>query len=354
MAFSRPTLRTLVDRVIADINARLPGADARLPFSNLNVLAHVHGAAAHGLYGYLDWISKQIIPDTCEAEYLDRWADVWGVIRKAATPATGNVTFTGTNGSSIPIGTLIARADGVQYQTTVLVSIASGTATTSVVAVLGATASNFAASGLVSLVSPVSGVNATATVAAGGLTGGADLESDDGLRSRLLQRIQNPPQGGAAADYVAWALQVAGVTRAWCYPLEDGAGTVKVRFMMDDTYSNGIPQAGDVTTVLNYIDALRPVGLAIGGFTVVAPVASAINFTLSITPNTQTVRDAITAELRDLILRDSAPGGVIRISRIREAISVAAGETDHVLTAPVANVTHTTNQIATLGTLTFS
>jgi uncharacterized phage protein gp47/JayE len=354
MSFSRPTLRTLVDRVIADINARLPGADARLPYSNLNVLAHVHGAAAHGMYGYLDWIARQVIIDTCEAEYLDRWAAIWGVLRKAATPATGNVTFTGVNGSSIPVGTLLARADGVQYKTTALVSIASGTATTSAVEVAGGVTGNYAASGQLSLVVPVAGVDATATVAAGGLTGGADTETDDALRSRLLQRIQNPPQGGAAADYVAWALEVAGVTRAWCYPLEDGAGTVKVRFMMDNNYDNGIPQAGDVTAVQNYIDALRPVAIAVGGFTTVAPVAAPINFTMTVSPNTQTVRDAVTAELKDMILRDSAPGGVIRISRIREAISLAAGETDYTLTAPSADITHTANQIATMGTITFS
>lgn len=44
MPFGRPALKTLIDRAIADIDARLPGADARLPMSNLNVRSpHTRG-----------------------------------------------------------------------------------------------------------------------------------------------------------------------------------------------------------------------------------------------------------------------------------------------------------------------
>ena len=349
MSFSRPTLRTLIDRTIADINARLPDADARLAFSNLNVLAYVNAGTAHGLYGFIDWLSRQIIIDTAEVEFLDRWAGIWGVTRKAAAPATGNVTFTGTNGSTISIGTLAQRADGVQYQTTALGTIASGTATVAVVAVDGGAASNAVAGVALSLVSPVAGVNGAATVASGDLTGGADAEIDTDLRDRLLARIQQPPHGGAKDDYEAWALEVAGVTRVWVYPNEMGIGTVVVRFVRDADASI-IPDAGEVTAVQTYIDARRPVTAAV---TVAAPVAVPRNFTIQLTPNTAAVQAAVQAELADLIRRESEPGGTILLSHIREAISIASGETNSIVTVPAADVTHTTGQMATMGTITW-
>jgi uncharacterized phage protein gp47/JayE len=54
-----------------------------------------------------------------------------------------------------------------------------------------------------------------------------------------------------------------------------------------------------------------------------------------------------------MLLRDAEPGGTILISHIREAISIAAGEVDHVLSAPAANVTHASGQLATFGAITW-
>lgn len=354
MPFNRPSLKVINARIQSDIQSRLPGTDPRLRHSMLGILAKVHAGASHGLHGHIDWLSKQILPDTAEAEFLDRWAQIWGKPRKDAVPAQGDVVCTGTNATLIPAGTVLQRSDGVEFTTDADATIVAGTVTVAVTATDGGTVANTAAASALTFTSPIAGINSTSTVDVSGLIGGIDIESDDDLRSRLLDRIQKPPQGGAAHDYVAWALEVPGVTRAWCYPLENGAGTVVVRFMMDETYANGIPLAADVTDVQDYIDARRPIGLALNGFTAVAPVASPIDFTITVAPNTQDVQDAVEAELADMILRDSEPGGTILISRIHEAISLAAGETDHVLVAPAADVTHTVNQVATLGTVTFN
>jgi uncharacterized phage protein gp47/JayE len=184
------------------------------------------------------------------------------------------------------------------------------------------------------------------------MTGGSDAEIDDSLRSRLLTRIQQPPQGGDSNDYLSWALSVPGVTRAWVNSLELGAGTVTVRFMMDGTYVDGIPLSGDITTVANYIEPLRPVTAAV---TVVAPVAVPLNFTITaLTPSNVTIKAAVVQELTDLIAREAIPGGTIYLSHLREAVSLAAGEIDHVLTSPAANVVNTSGNISTMGTVTWA
>jgi len=351
MPFSRPTLPDLIARAQADIESRLPGADARLRRTLLGVLARIHAGSAHALYGYLDWLARQLMIDTAEVDHLDRWASIWGVSRKAATPAIGNVSFTGTDNTVIPISTVLQRADGAEFVTDAAGTITAGTVVVAVTASTAGDNGNTVSGSALSLVSPISGVNGTATVDASGLTGGTDAEADDALRSRLLARIQQPPHGGADFDYVTWALEVAGVTRAWVYPAELGLGTVSVRFMMDDTYSDGIPLAADVTAVQSYIDTLRPVTAAV---TVVAPVAVPLDFTISLIPNTSTTQAAVQASLQDLIQREASPGGTLLISHIREAISTSAGETDHTLTVPAADVTHTTGQIATMGTITWT
>ena len=349
MSFARPDLQTLIDRAAGDIETRLPGADARLRRSNLNVLARVHAGGVHGLYGYLDWLSQQILVDLAESEILERHASIWGIARVPAAFAVGQATATGTNGTVVPAGTIFRRADGAEYATTAEATIASSTATLTLTAIEAGQAGNASANTTLSIVTPIAGLNAAATVTASGLTSGADIEDDDSLRARVLARIQQPPHGGARHDYIAWAKEVPGVTRAWCYPQELGTGTVTVRFVRDDDASI-IPDPAEVAIVQAYIDARRPVT---ANLTVVAPVAVPVAFQIELTPNSASVQAAVEAELRDLLLRESEPGSTILVSHIREAISLAAGETDHVLVAPAADITHTIGQMATFGSITW-
>lgn len=345
--FSRPSLADIIQRVRNDVLSRLSTDDV-LRRADAEVYARVMGGVAHGLYGFIEWLADQVIYDTAELEYLERWCSIWGITRKVAAAATGSVTFAVQAGSVIPSGTLLQALDGVQYQTTADATITAPTATAPVAAVVAAAAGNRTTGQSLSLVSPVVGVQTTAT--AGELSGGADIETDDALRARLLARIQQPPQGGASYDYTTWALEVSGVTRAWVYPAELGLGTVTVRFVRD-LDATPIPDAGEVAAVQAYIDARRPVTAQV---TVVAPASVPINFQIQgLTPNNATVQAAVQAELQDLLLREAVPGGTMLLSHIRAAISAAAGETDYVLVAPAANVTNTTGNMSTMGTITW-
>jgi len=346
--YSRPTLLELTQRVRADVLSRLSDDDA-LRRSDAEVYASVLAGTAHGLYAYIDYMATQIIYDTADTEYLERWASLWGISRKAAAAATGTVTFVVQAGAAIPAGTQLQALDGTLYVTTADAMFNAMNFTAPVAASTAAEAGNRDAGESLSLVSPVAGVQATVT--AGLLSGGADVETDDALRARLLTRLQTPPQGGAASDYSTWALQVSGVTRAWVYAQELGVGTVTVRFVRDNdgTGSAIIPDSTEVAAVQAYIDALRPVTAQV---TVVAPVAVPLNFQISgLTPATADVQAAVQAELQDLLLREAVPGGNLLLSHIRAAISAATGETDYTLTSPTTNVTNTTGNMSTMGTI---
>jgi uncharacterized phage protein gp47/JayE len=350
MAFERPTLATIAERITQDIVGALGLTTPVLRHALSRLFAKAVAGAAHMLHGHLEFLSRQVFPDTSDREFLVRQAALFGLSLNAASFATGDVTFTGTNDTAIDEGTVVVRADGQRYATTALVTIAAGTATVAVTAALAGVDGSCDAGTALALEAVIAGVDSALVVAAGGLTGGSDEETLDSLRERFLARLRQPPHGGSAADYVVWAREVAGVTRAWCYPLEGGAGTVTVRFVRDDDASL-IPDAGEVAAVQAHIDAVRPVTAAV---TVVAPTAAPIAFTISIVPDTAANRAAVQAELADLLLHDASPGATIRRSRLEVAIGTADGIVDFTLTTPAADVTHTANQIATLGTITWT
>ncbi len=352
MSFERPPLETLVARTKQDFESRLQTAGSLLRRAVATVFARVLAGAAHLLHGHLEFVGEQVMPDTAIVKYLERWASIWGISRTPAAYAGGSVDMTGTNGGVIPAGTKYSRADGWEYESQAEATIAAGVASVEVEALTAGADGNAEEDVELVLVTPITGVNSSGYVDSDELSGGADEEDDDGLRERVLDRIRRPPMGGAEADYEKWALEVAGVTRVWVYPEYTGPGTVGVTFVRDDdgTGSDIIPDAGEVEDVQDYIDARRPVTAAV---TVFAPVADPVALTITVVPNTTAVKAAVENELADMFYRDGEPGGTILLSRIHEAISLAAGESDHTLTVPAANYDAAAGDLPMLGTITW-
>lgn len=352
MPFNRPKLADLLSRTEAELAARL-GLGPLLPRSVLAVLARLVAGQSHLLHAHVGYAVDQVFPDTADADNLVRIASRHGILRKAALSAFGPVVFTGTEGTTVPQGTLVRRVDDTEYSVAVAGDISGGSVSLVVRAVVAELAGDTVATTVLTLVSPVSGIDTNATVDTGGIVNGADVESDANLLERLLQRLQTPPQGGAQADYVKWALEIAEVTRAFALPQHFGPGTVGVTFLVDDDPTTPIPDAAKVLEVQEYIDdpTRRPVTAAV---TVFAPVEVQLDPEIILVPDTTDVRAAVTASLEDMLKEDAAPGGTILLSRIREAISTAQGETDHTLVSPVADVTTLAGEIPTLGTITWS
>ena len=171
--FSRPLLADLVSRIRADIASRL-AVDDPLRRADLEVHARVHAGSTHALYGYLDWMSRQLLPDTAEAEYLDRHASIWLTApRYPAVSATGQATFTLQSGAVIPSGTGLRAFDGTEYSTTADATVSGLTATAPIVATLTGISGNRNAGQTLTLISPITGV---VTSALGGLlSGGANV-----------------------------------------------------------------------------------------------------------------------------------------------------------------------------------
>lgn len=362
MPFTRPTLPELIKRVDGDIKGPL-GIVTVLRRSFIGVISRALAGLAHLLFGFLKFIEKNAFPDTAETEFLDRWAGIWGVSRKVATFAQFTLDVTGISGTVIPAATVYQRDDGVEYTVDDEVTLAAGVGTLALTAVVAGSNGNLIVADNLSIQSPIAGLNSEGTVAAI-TTDAEDTEDDDSLRARLIDRIQNPPSGGAANDYLQWALSVPGVTRAWVLPQNLGPGTVGVSFV-EDGEDPITPSGAKITEVEDYIEPLRPVTANVNVF---APNLLPIDMTIELKPNTAAVQAAVETELEDMILRNAAlngayggPGvvldGKILLSRMNEAISIALGEEDHNLTlvnglAP-ADVEPATGELCVLGVITW-
>jgi len=352
MAMQRPLLGEIVERVEQDIASRLGiGTPARV--SMARILARAEAGLAHGLYGYIDTKEKNFLPDTGDEETVLRWANLFSVPRISAAAAAGSVQATGSNGAVIPAGWLLQNSDGsAQYTADADATIASGVATIAVTAVDRGEAGNVSTGNTLNFASPITGVLSAVTVLTPGITGGSDIETIDALRVRVLDRMQSPPKGGAASDYVEWAKAAhPDVTRAWVAGQEMAANSVTVRIVTDDAVGGLIPTETVLDAVAAYIEPRRPVTAEVY---VAAPIAVDLDLSIALSPNTVAVRDAVTAELADLIKREASPGGTILLTRINEAISTAAGEYDHALILPTADAEYDAGEIAVLGDITWS
>lgn len=352
MPFNRPTLPGLQDRAGGDIRSRLPDSKPELRRSLLGVIRDMQAGQAHGMYGYLDYISRQILPSTADEEWLEKLhAGIWKVPRVKEQAATGPIVLAGTDGAVLPQDTLLTYSDGTEYQTDAQATISAGTATVNVTAIDAGAAGNREPGDELTLVEPETGINSTAIVDAAGITGGADTEDVERLRSRVITRIQRPPHGGNADDYETWAFEAhPDVTRAFVAPLEMGLGTVTVRPMTDDL-ANPIPAQGVIDAVHDYIDSVMQVGMELF---VVAPIAVPLDMTILLNPDTQETRDRIDAALKDFLLINARPGATIKLNQLSGAIYVAAGSASFDIQSPTADITHNTGEIATPGTITWA
>ncbi|TPG62546.1 baseplate J/gp47 family protein [Ewingella americana] len=381
MPYNRPTLSELRARNIAAIESELKGVGTPLRFSNLNILGSADAGLAYLHYGYLDWIAKQSVPWSATDENLAGWAALKSVTQKAANAGTNNGTiFTGISGKTVPAGTVLNRGDGYQYTVSTDVAITSaGSGTGSITAVLpdpnddptgGGAAGNTPAGTQLTLDTSISGIDSTVIIGTS-ITNGADIESEDAFRTRMLLAYQNTPQGGNDEDYESWALAVSGVTRAWTVRRLMGAGSVGVYIMIDgnDTSNHGFPVGADGISRLDnwsaakatgdqgrVADAIYPQQPVTSLVCVCSPIQRVINFTINgISSVGSSVTAAIAAAIDGVLFESGNPqGATILLSDLLIAISNVSGTSGFILTSPSVNITTATGELPVRGTVTYT
>ncbi len=378
MPFPRPTLTQLRNQIWADMQTQ---AGNLLPVAVLWCLAWAQAGIAALHYAFLDRIANEATPWGATAERMLAWAALKNITALPASYASGTWSTTGGTGSSVASGASLTRGDGFVYTTTAIgTPNGSGNISVAFTAATAGAAGNASAGTVLTLSAGAAGVS-PAGVAAAAITGGADAETQDQTRTRMLAAYAAPPQGGAMSDYLEWALAVPGVTRAWVAPNAAGAGTVTVYTMFDATEAahGGFPQgtngvaaletrataaAGDQLAVANAIWPKRPVTALVYS---VAPAVYPVNVTIAnLYPATTAMQAAVVTALAAALLRVASVGGTawpvgsegasngnLFPSDLTDTLAAVPGLVRFTLASPSAVSTAPTGALPTLGTVTF-
>lgn len=200
---------------------------------------------------------KQAFPQYANDEFLNYHAGGNGLVRKAATAATGTVTVTGKAGTEIPEGFIFSTASATDVPSVDFKTIAaaiipeSGTIDIPVECTEPGTNGNVGIDTIILRSSSMSNTITGVTNAAP-TTGGTDEEDDEALRERVVfvEQTKGISFVGSKSDYKRWAEEVDGVGEAIVISAQDDSGTVTI-ILID---AEGSPASETLcTAVYDYI-----------------------------------------------------------------------------------------------------
>lgn len=366
MSLETPTTRDISDQIVGHLAASLSQSIPILPKAFARVLAWVLAGLFVLLYKYAGFIFLQLFvahASDQETEVngkklipLIEWGVLLGVGRPiASTRAEHMVAVAVTNQvDSLPAGTTLLRSETrILYQTVAAVALDAPTVQLRIKAIgdeSGGDGSgaigNLTNGDVLTFANLPPNVASQVTVVSQ-VTTGADAETTDAYRARIVRRVQRRPQGGAYADYQAWGEEVEGIVAIYPYAGDPGEVDIYVEASEASSGSpDGIPTAPQLDAVLESIE-LNEAGLAtrrpVNAAPNVLPI-SRVAFAVTISgldPETQENKDAITEGL-DEYLRSREPfivglSSLPREDRITEA--AISGIVDTIVNAQGATVT---------------
>lgn len=188
-------------------------------------------------------------------EDLNLLLNDYGLKEVNASPGSGRVIVKVNGTASIPDGTEYTYSNGKRGK---VVGLQLGVINGDSIPVIGIDTgedTNFS-SGTIKFVNPPLNVSVEATVdPANPITGGTDQEDDERKRTRILNKLQNPPAGGNWSHFVQASLEAnASVQYAFIYPALGGPGSVKIVVVRDfDSSYSRIPGAGLISEVDTFL-----------------------------------------------------------------------------------------------------
>ena len=357
-----PTTAEIRDQIISDIEGKLSITVPALPKAFIRVLATALAGVQSLAYRFGLWIYKQIFAATADEAALILRGAQYGLSRSPAVRAVLTAEATGTNGTQIPAGTLwVGDDNSLVYQQAETAEIAGGTAAIIVECLTAGDDGNLSVDDTMKIGSPIAGIDDTATVT-GTTTTGEDQETIESFRAQVMEREKNKPQGGAAPDYVGWALEVPGIVKAFAHRISAGYATV---YPMIALTGDRIPDAAKREEVLAYLSDL--IRKPLQSTPVVEPM-SEIVFDIEIAdlaPNTATIKTAIEVALAVYLLTryprqyPNEPNATDVVSAAAlSGISIDVGAAELTLTmkvggSPFPSKTLAAGQLAILGTVTW-
>lgn len=262
-------------------------------------------------------VNKLTRAATSDGPDLDSWVYDFGVDRKPAVSASGQVQFSlrvvSNSDILIPAGKIIQTADGsIQYQTIAdtnqaawsvsdnayLLPAHSLSINASVQALVPGSASNVQIGYLNQMASSITGVNFVKNLAA--IENGADPEADQPLRDRF--KLFNSSARGPATPGGAYyaAISTPGVVSVSLVENFDRFGNPRPGYMLlviDD--GSGAPSSDLIATVTENIQPVRGATIQ---YLVIGPTRSVVNIALSVKINPAALSSAVVRAVETAVI----------------------------------------------------
>ena len=267
---STPDLKTLTNRMQADVDHYIPGAELRPRFNVFNVITKVYAAAIHALYQYAWNLIRNILPSTCDDAWVPAWASVMRVPRGSEVAAKGTIQFAGAG--AIPQGTIVQDENGNQYLTAVE---AVPNSNIQIAASVAGKAANSAVSTM-TLLTPIQGISNEIAVISPP-QGGQDIESIPDWRNRIIDVFADRQKVGDQDDYERWIRQAdPSIRYPWVYPNTPHLGDVTIVCSMSE--ADPIPSDNQLSDLDAAFSRVRNVT---GHFFLLAPIPKAIDVSIN-------------------------------------------------------------------------
>lgn len=226
---------------------------------------------ASGIYGDQQKVNNDTYIKSARPEALLLFGEDYNFPRQPSTKAQSlGIQLSGVDGTVVGPGdiTFLYIPTNVIYTNTTGGTISAGVLTVNIQCSITGQIGNVASPDSLSVISPPSGVGPIATVLTS-IADGADIESIDSYRGRLLNRRQSPPAGGNENDYYNFAFAAdPSVRSASVRRFGRGLGTVDVYITtgtsdVDTAVTNGsavvrIPSGLVLASVQSYYDNVVP------------------------------------------------------------------------------------------------
>lgn len=234
-----------------------------------------------------------------------------------------------------------------------------------VTAVEAGSAGNVGAGAITQVLSPIQGAPAVTNQSP--TSGGADVESDDRYRTRVMGEFGKPGGAGNVSDYVKWSLQVPQIGYVTVQPIWSGAGTVRVIVTDRSNHPVSTSIVAQLQTTLDPVPqqgrGQAPIGALV---TVATPTLLTVNVVAAVTfqagysldgaggsiPLRSTIQAAVLTYLNSL-----SPGQAVVLNAvIRQMMSVpgVADVSGVTLNGSAANVSVGALQVASGGSVTLT
>jgi len=217
LALVIPTTEELKDRYLTNLESALNQNSPLADKAFLRVLAATQALDHTELYRVALERALQNLAITATGEDLDRIGEEYDVVRKPAEAAQITAELPAVTDTVIPATTdFTGDSNGVRYFPDNVVISIGGIATIPMTAETLGVGGNLNPGDTLTIGTQIPGAETTATVLTLDNTG-AERETDDQYRVRVLDQIRSQGGGGNTADYRNWSQEVAGVVRTYPY-----------------------------------------------------------------------------------------------------------------------------------------